>query len=260
MGVIKKRWLVSLLKRLERLVYRLSTRVVTISENMRKIITYKGVPSEKISVIENFLDVDFIAPAPKDNDFSRCYGLVDDFVVMYAGNVGIPHGVDVLIHTAEILKNEPRLIFCFVARGENKEMVEAMARDKGLRNTIFIPPQREEVVPLIWASASVGMVTYRKGLADLSLPSKLLAVMGAARPVIASVDEDSDTARIITQSGCGLVVPAESPESIAEAVIHLKTHPRVASQMGRNGRQYVERNLQRRAISDRYDALFRSLT
>ncbi len=93
----------------------------------------------------------------------------------------MPHGVEVIVHAAEILRNEPKLIFCFVARGEKRADIERLTRTKRLKNVVFLPPQPENVVSQIWAAASVGVITYRRGLAGFSLPSKLFAAMCAAQ-------------------------------------------------------------------------------
>jgi len=259
LGLVRNRLLLLGLRFLEKAVYRLSNKIVTISEGMRDIIRGKGVPPEKIEVIENFIDPCGFGPESGKNEFSRVLGLDGSFVVMYAGNIGVPHGVEVLVHTVEILRNEPKLIFCFVARGERRADIERLAKIKGLKNVILLPPQPEDVVPQIWASGSVGVITYRRGLAGFSLPSKLFAAMCAGRPVIGSVDGDSETARIIKNAQCGLCVQQESPVELAEAVLLLKKSPEVTMEMGRKGREYVEKNLRKEVIALQYSYLFKSV-
>jgi colanic acid biosynthesis glycosyl transferase WcaI len=260
MGIIKNRILLRCLVLLEKWVYNLSQKIIVISDGMKRILEQKGVSPEKVSVIENFLDTEFITPRPHDNLFSRKHGLRNVFVVMYAGNIGIPHGTEVLIETAEMLRLENDLIFCFVGRGENKDLIESIACKKSLLNTVFIDQQPSETVPLIWATASIGVITYRKGLGDFSVPSKLLAMMCAARAVVASVDEDSDTANLIKKSGCGLCVQPEDPQALANAIKLLKSDPERCDDMGQKGRRYVEENLSRKIISTQYEKLFANLT
>jgi colanic acid biosynthesis glycosyl transferase WcaI len=259
LGLVRNRLFLLLLKSLEKAVYRLANKVLTISGGMREIIEKKGVPSEKVEVIENFLDPSFFRDERSDNDFSRSFGLHDSFVVMYAGNIGVPHGVEVIVQAAEILRNEPGLKFCFVARGERRAEVERLTRTKGLKNVMFLPPQPESSVPQIWATASVGVISYRRGLAGFSLPSKLFAAMCAARPVIASVDGESETARIIASAKCGMCVQPESPGEIAEAILNLKKSPEIAREMGRNGREYVQEHLRKEVIALHYASLFKGL-
>lgn len=256
MGLIQSKYLLSLLTGMEKLVYKLSSQVLTISDSMAETIKNKGVPSERIEVIENFIDTQAIKPTSKSNEFSQRYNIDQHFVVMYAGNIGIPHGVEVLMSAAEILMAESGILFCFVARGEHKENMSSLAAKKQLQNVIFIEPQPENMVPLIWASASVGTITYRKGLAEFSLPSKLLACMCAARPVIASLDLDSAAAKLIKKAECGVCVPPDSPKLFAERLLTLRDDPEKTEQMGQNGRRYVEKYLNRDVIVDRYDGFF----
>lgn len=257
LNLVQNHFVVAVLLGTEKLVYRLSKKILTISESMAGIITKKGVSPEKIKVIENFIDTDFIRPGQRNNAFSRANCLNGSFVVMYAGNIGIPHGVEVLVLAAEILRKEKGIIFCFVGRGEYKEKMKALTKDKDLNNVVFIEPQPENVVPMIWASASVGGITYRKGLAEFSVPSKLLAMMSAARPVIASVDSDSSTAKLIKKAECGIIVSPESAEALAESVMQLKERPDLAEKMGNNGRFYLENKFTRGKIVTRYESFFR---
>ena len=249
-----------MLRFIEKAVYRLSNKLLTISEGMRDIIVSRGVPPQKVDIIENVMDPQFCNLECGRNEFSRALGLDDSFVIMYAGNIGVPHGVEVVVYAAEILRAEPGLTFCFVARGERKADVEKLVRIKALKNVIMLPAQPEDMVPQIWATASVGVITYRRGLADFSLPSKLFAAMCAGRPVIASVDNESETARIVRIAQCGLCVRPESPDEIAEAVLYLKNNPDISREMGRRGREYVERNLRREVIASHYSSLFQTLT
>lgn len=260
LGLIKNKSVLALLSRMEKLVYRLSSKVLTISDSMAESIRNKGVSSSYIEVIENFIDTEAIKPASKINEFSCSYNIDSNFVIMYAGNIGIPHGVEVLIYAAEILKTEKEFLFCFVARGEYKDRIYSITAEKALHNVLFVEPQSEKMVPLIWASASVGAITYRKGLAEFSVPSKLLACMCAARPVIASIDLDSAVANFIAKAKCGICVPPESPELLAESLMKLRDNPVQTVAMGANGRAYVERNLNRRMIVNKYDAFFNSIS
>ncbi|MCG6878485.1 MAG: glycosyltransferase family 4 protein, partial [Deltaproteobacteria bacterium] len=161
-GLVKSRLLLQLMKLVEKAVYRVSDGVLLLSEGMRENVVNKGVPFHKTEIIPNFLDADHITPLPKRNRFSERWKIVDPFVVMYAGNMGIPHGTEVVVETADILKNHPDILFCLVGRGEYRDRVEKMAQERKLKNVLFIPPQPEEEVPYMWASGDAALVTYRR--------------------------------------------------------------------------------------------------
>jgi glycosyltransferase involved in cell wall biosynthesis len=131
-----------------------------------------------------------------------------------------------------------------------------LARTKGLANVLFIEPQPEKFVPLIWASASIGAITYRKGLADFSVPSKLLACMCAQRPAIAAADKESATSKLISKAGCGLSVAPESPQSFSDCVLWMKHNPLATKRLAENGRKYAENYLRREYIVGRYESFF----
>lgn len=259
LGVLRPGVLLSVLRRFEKWAYRVSNKILTISENMRKNLFNKGIAPDKIATIPNFIDTDFIRPMPQKNVFSEEWGINGRFVVMYAGNIGLPHGVEIIVRTAEILRSESRIEFCFVARGEYKDKIEAMAKSKALGNVRFVPPQPAEMVPHLWASASVSLVTYRKGMADESVPSKLLAIMCSGRPVIVAADEGSETERIIRSADCGLCIEPENPSALAAAILQLFRNGRERKRLGDNGRKYVVEHFRRDRISNEYEKLFLSV-
>jgi colanic acid biosynthesis glycosyl transferase WcaI len=260
LGLIKNKPFIALLKKLEKWVYKFTDKTLVISERMRKNLLGKKVPSKKIAVIPNFIDTNFIKPITQENSFSAKWGLNDRFVVMYAGNIGIPHGTEIIVNAAEILMDMQEIVFCLVARGEYKNKIESMAKSMNLNNVRFISPQSALTVPYIWASASVSLVTYRKGMAEYSVPSKLLAIMCSGRPAIAAADKGSETERIVRSAACGLCIRPEDPPALASAILYLFKNEEQRILMGKNGRKYVLEYFKRKNISKQYEKLFLSVT
>jgi colanic acid biosynthesis glycosyl transferase WcaI len=261
LGLIKNKVFIALLKKLERSVYRLSDKALVISEKMRNNLLCKKVPTNKIALIPNFIDTDFIRPISQENSFSVKWRLNGRFVVMYAGNIGLSHGAEIIVHAAKILMDMQNndIEFCFVARGEYKNKIEFMAKSMNLKNVRFVPPQPEESVPHIWASASVSIVSYRSGMAEYSVPSKLLAIMCSGRPVIAAADRGSETEKIIHSANCGFCTKPEDPVALALAILRLFQNEEERIHMGENGRKYVLEYFRRKKISKQYEELFLSV-
>jgi glycosyltransferase involved in cell wall biosynthesis len=259
LGLVRNNIAIFLLRGVERLVYRLSDIMLVLSEAMQRNIMNKGVPPGKILVIPNPIDTAFIRPLPSKNRFSEKWGLDGHFVVMYAGNIGLPHGTEVIIQAAELVKKDPDILVCFVGRGEYRHTIEKLSKSKTLNNVLFIPPQPEEEVPYIWASASVSLVTYRRGLSADSMPSKLLAIMSSGRPVVAAIDKESEAYRMVEDAKCGLCVEPENPHELAGAIIQLKQDKGQREAMGRRGRGYLLHHFNRSVISDLYEEVFLSL-
>jgi colanic acid biosynthesis glycosyl transferase WcaI len=91
------------------------------------------------------------------------------------------------------------------------------------------------------------------------VPSKTYSILAAGRPVVASVDEGTEVARVVEQAGAGLAVPPDDPDRFTEALATLLSDPDRAAAMGRAGRAFVEAWASPAAIAERYEALFDEL-
>jgi colanic acid biosynthesis glycosyl transferase WcaI len=120
----------------------------------------------------------------------------------------------------------------------------------------MLPQQPEYMVPQIWASADVSLVTSRKGLSTDSVPSKTFAIMASGRPIIAMMDEGCEVWNLVQESQGGICVPPERPDLLADAILRLYNDENERRRMGKNGRRYVEKNFSRKIISEKYEELF----
>ena len=257
-GIIRNRLMIWALRWIEREIYRSADRIAVISDGFNDNLIGKGTPPSKISVLNNWLDTEEILPLPRDNDFSREQGLTGKFIVLYSGTIGLISGADLLLTCAEHLAYREDLLFLFVGEGIVKEGIAEEARKRGLSNVKFLPFQPREALSRVQSSSDVSVVTLLKGKGKSSVPSKVLGYMAAARPIVASVDPDSDTMKLIEKAGCGICVGAEDAEGVTRAIQELyHDRPRAAA-LGRNGREFLVRNCNRKAITARYEALFKT--
>jgi colanic acid biosynthesis glycosyl transferase WcaI len=79
--------------------------------------------------------------------------------------------------------------------------------------------------------------------------------MAAARPVVALVNDRSEAAEVIRQSGCGIVVPPAEPQLFAAALARLSDEPALRRAMGDAGRRYVQRHFDKEAVLDSWIAV-----
>lgn len=255
-GVITNLLLIWILRSLESFVYSKASACSVISEAMKINLISKKVPPEKIYVIPNFCDTEFVIPLPKDNDFSRKFGIQDKFVAIFAGNIGIPQGVEDIIESARILKDNSDIVFVFVGRGENKEKMEKLTEDLGLSNVKFLPLQPFATMPQVWAAADVSLVPLKKGISTDAVPSKIFGIMASSRPVIAMIDEGSEIWKIVESAQGGICVPPENPELLAEAVLKVYKNKDLRETMGENGRRFVVDKFSKKLICQKYEELF----
>lgn len=259
LGALKNPLIIALSRRLERFVYRGARRVAVLSIGFRANLLSKGVPEQKLAVIPNFVDVDFVRPLPRDNDFSRRLDLRKRFVVLYAGNIGYSQNLEHLLEAAATLRNLPDLVTLIVGNGSRKPYFQSLAREMCLENVTFLPFQAREDVPSLYATADVCVVTLRRGIAGDSVPSKVYTIMASGRPIVAAVDRGSDAWNLVNEARCGLSVEPERPADLAAAIRQLYDNSALRHQMGQSGREFVVKRFTPRAVAAQYEDLLNSL-
>jgi colanic acid biosynthesis glycosyl transferase WcaI len=258
-GVLNNEHVIRVLRRLEQYVYRRAEALAVISKGFQRNLKQKGVPTEKIEVIPNFFDTDFVRPLPRQNDFSVEHGLDDKFVILFGGNVGHSQGLETVLDAADRLHGLEDVLFLVVGNGAAKEGLKAYAQDLELDNVRFLPFQPHEDLPQMYASSDVCLVPLRKGFTNESVPCKVFTITAAARPLVASVDEGSDTWRWVKRAGCGLCVEPENVTALTGAIRTFYHDPDLRERLGRNGREHVTAHYTREVVARQYDELLRSV-
>jgi colanic acid biosynthesis glycosyl transferase WcaI len=258
-GAMTNPKLIALSRRLERYVYQRAKALTVISEGFKRNLLAKGVPADKVSVIPNFFDTDFVHPLPRNNSFSAEHGLDDKFVILFAGNLGNSQGLRTVFDAARFLTHLEDILFLIVGDGTAKDDLMSCVQDLDLSNVHFLPFQPHEALPEMYASSDICLVPLRKGFTNVSVPCKVFTIMASGRPMIASVDKDSDTWRFVERAECGMCVEAEDDQGLAEAIQALYGDPARRERLGRSGRGYVVQHHTPEIVAKQYHDLLTSL-
>lgn len=263
LGAITNPKLIAAASALERWTYRRADAVTVLSDDVRDNLVAKlhdsvDDPLDRVRVIPNFVDTARIVPAdPEAGRYRAEHGLGGRRVVMYAGNVGFSQSLDLVLAAARALADRTDVVFVINGGGSARSELEAQARS--LDNVRFVGFQPAERLPEVLAAGDIHVVPLRRGLARSSVPSKIYSVLAAGRPVVASVDEGTEVARVVEKAGAGLAVPPDDPAAFTAAITRLLDDPSAAAAMGRAGRDFVEGWASPAAVAARYEALFEEL-
>jgi colanic acid biosynthesis glycosyl transferase WcaI len=258
LGVFRHQAVIQVVSALERYALKRARTVRILSESFRAGMHALGVPDEKLALVYDWVDTELIRPMAGQNGFASENGLADKFVVMYAGNIGLSQGLEHVVTAAEMLYSQEDIRFVFVGEGMAKAGLVERVKQRSLDNVRFIPVQPRACLPEVLAAANVSLVTLQKGIGAGSLPSKSFSILASGRPLIASVDENSDVAKLVERSQAGVWVPPENPEKLAEAILDLKENTVRCRQFGENGRNYVLEHHTADAAARRFEEIFRS--
>jgi len=239
LGIFRSKLIVSVVGYLERFCLDRSSKVRILSESFIKPLRSLGVTDDKMELVYDWVDTDLIKPLPKDNNFAREHQLVNHFVVLYAGNIGLSQGLEQVLAVAELLQDQEEIKFVLVGDGAGRAPLMTEASRLNLGNVRFLPFQPRNRLPEVLATADVSLVTLKKGVGAASLPSKSFSILASGRPILASVDEGSDTWNLVKRSQAGICVPPEDPGAIARAILELKNDERLRNNFGKKGRDYA---------------------
>jgi colanic acid biosynthesis glycosyl transferase WcaI len=238
LGIFRRRAVSAAVRRLEAYCVRRSAGVRILSPSFAEPMRRLGA-GEGMRLIYDWVGEDrFVSPS-RCNAFALEHKLTDRFVLLYAGNLGLSQGLEHVLGAAERLTADPDLLVVLVGDGAARESLERRVRNNGPGNVVFIPFQPAERVPEVLAAADVCLVPLRRGLGRGSLPSKTLSILAAGRPVLASVDKDSDVAELVRRSGAGVCVTPEDSGALASAIVSLKRDSQERERMAAAGRSFA---------------------
>lgn len=249
LGMLRGQWLRGMVAVGERWLMRRFDVVSTISERMLTLVGSKGVAPGKAVLFPNWVDIAAISPLSRASPFRAELGLAPDaVVVLYSGNMGSKQGLELLPQVAALLVDRPDIQFVFCGDGAGKpDLVQSCA---GLPNVRFLDLQPNDRLNDLLGLADVHLLPQRSGAADLVMPSKLTGMLASGRAILATASPETQLSYVL--EGCGLVVPPESPEMVAQGLRRLADDAPLRARLGKAARRYAEQNLDKEQVLMRF--------
>jgi putative colanic acid biosynthesis glycosyltransferase WcaI len=212
-----------------------ATCVVALGEDMRRRIIGKGLEEARVLVIRDGADVlQSVATTPEiDAEVVRAIREDFRFVLVHAGNLGFYGAWETLITAARHLENDG-IGLVFVGDGAQRAEIETMAA--GRKNVRFLPFFPANKIPSVLAAGDAHIITIRRGLEGVVVPSKMYGILTAGRPIVVIAPAETDAASLTTRIGCGVVADPDRAEDITAKVLELSANPALARAMGEAAR------------------------
>lgn len=245
---------------IENFTYRNADKIIVISEDFKRNIMAKGVPEEKIVVVYNWVDEEVVKHVPREeNKLFDAYGLDrSKFYITYSGNIGLTQNMDMLLEVAKELETaEPDIQFVLIGEGAYKKRVQEIIAEKNIGNVTLLPFQPYEDISHVFSLGDVGLVISKPGVGENSVPSKTWSILSASRPVLANFDEN-ELKSIVAENQCGIFTKAGDKEAFKQAILDLYNDREHCEQLGRNGREFILKNLTRAVGTQKYVDVIKS--
>ncbi|MBX5468011.1 MAG: glycosyltransferase family 4 protein [Firmicutes bacterium] len=252
LGLVTNPQLIGLARRLEHFLYRNAAYVSAVTEGIRAAVAASGtIPASRVLFFPNGVDPAAFTGGDPER-IRRRLGLEGRHVFLYPGTLGYAQGLEIILEAADLLREGlPEVLFLLVGEGPVKAAMMAEAERRGLSNVRFEPLRPVGEMRHYFAlSRGVVVPLRRHPLFAGARPSKVFPAWAAGVPVIFA--GEGEMARLVEESGAGVVVPPEDGPALAMAVEFLT---RIADwewrAMGEAGRRFV-------AERYRWDAIARA--
>jgi glycosyltransferase involved in cell wall biosynthesis len=242
-GVLKKGSIAHrFFQAIDRFCMKRASRVVVLGRCMRDRVLAKGVPEERVEMINVWADPDEVHHIPRDqNKYRAEWNIGQRFVVEYSGNLGIGHDDAAMLDAMLRTRDDDSLRWVIVGGGTKKGSVDTFVNKERIPNAVLRPYQPRSRLADLISLGDVHLVTVTEGFEGLMVPSKFYGVLAAARPTIYVGPDTSEVARVIQAERCGIVVRQGDGAGLADAVRRLAADPEEARAMGARGRNVLTR-------------------
>ncbi len=223
-------------------VYTNCDKILISSKGFEKSICEKGDFKDKIIYFPNWAET--VIPS-YDFDISQIkpFDNSQNFVLLFAGNLGEAQNLDAIIESAERLKDNKLIKFVFVGDGRKKEHLQTLVKEKQLGETVsFLGRYPLQTMPRFMEKASILLFSLKDELCfNLTVPAKVQFYMSQGKPILAMINGDG--ADLVNEAKCGFAVPTNDVETFVEAVNKIYELPtEKLKQLGMNGKKYYEEN------------------
>lgn len=255
-------WLARIWRGIHRLIYAHTDGFVVLGRDMAAVIEDQD-PSpnalERIAIIPNWTDVQAIVPKRKENSvFWQEHNIGEAFTLLYSGNMGTMHNVDILIDAMARLQREDTQLL-FIGGGKKLPTARKHVEELELKNVAFFPYQPLEMLGESLTACDVHVAVLDSAYTGLAVPCKLYGMLAAGKAIIVVCDEDCEMAHVIREEECGHVVAPGNTEGLVEAIRYLRDHPEERQTMGTRSRHAAETKYTIHQIVNHYRQLLEKL-
>ena len=233
--------------------YRRSKEAIVLCSAAKELVakTYP-VPPEHIHVIPNWASGEDLFPINKsESSIAKENDLIDDFVLLYSGNMGLYYDFDTVLEAAALLKDEPfKLVLA--GGGGKRNAIEKYVEENGLDNVVMMPYQPFEKLNESLNSCDASLVTIAEGIEGISFPSKLYTSLAVGKAIVALSEEWSELRQIVEHNHCGIWSALGDAEGLAKKLRGMIKDKAMTAAMSKCARDVFDMGYTRQVCAAKY--------
>ena len=252
LGVVNNKYMLKMAYNLEAKLYNASVLITGQTQGICQNVNQR-FPHKKTYWLPNGVDLNYYNPDQiiAGNFRTKHTIAANDFVFLYAGIIGLAQGLEIIIETANKVKNQPQLKFVLLGNGPEKPRLMELQKHYGLTNVVFIDSVPKSEMPSVLKSVNAAIIPLKKlDLFKGAIPSKIFESLAMQLPVLLGVDGEAREL-FINKGKCGLYFEPENTQELVDAILKISSDKELCNTLGVNGRNYVNENFNRDTIAEK---------
>ena len=220
-GISDSSFIFKFWQRQNRKIFQKVDYVFTLSEGMKRLLS-SSANEHKIKVIPNWSSNTFIQINRADNPFIAEHTLENKFVIMYSGNIGHTHNVEIIIDLAIKLQYDPEIEFVIIGDGGKKTQLIEMAKSSHLSNCLFLDWLPADQLVYSLNAADLSVITLTEETAFVSVPSKTYNLLSVGSPLLCIAPHRSEIGILVNEENCGKCFEKKEIDDMVEYILRIK--------------------------------------
>jgi glycosyltransferase involved in cell wall biosynthesis len=244
MGLIRNQVLARLLLWLERVIYRQSAAIVSLSPGMANGVRSVSGSRKEIAVIPNCSDVDVFRSDTDGSAIRNVRGWGEKLVLLHFGAMGKANGLEFIIDAAKRLAGHKDIHFALAGEGGEKALLVHKVKQERLQNVEILPSVAKTELPKLVAACDVSIVIFAGyPVLEHNSANKFFDSLAAGKPVL--LNYSGWQARLLEENDAGFGCQLCNLDQFVEKVLYFSSHWERLVEMGQNARRLAEEKFDR---------------
>jgi glycosyltransferase involved in cell wall biosynthesis len=241
-------------------IYPKIDRMITIGEVMGQTINASLEKKIPIDIIPMFTDTQQLQPIPKSkNEFCIKNNLVDKFIVLYSGKMGLGHNLKILLNASTYLSGYNDILFLFIGYGQQYNFIEKWISENKVKNIRIMPLQSEKDFPKSMASGDIGFVSQEKAASKFFMPAKTYDMMSCGLAILAYSEGNDDLSNLVKSHQIGKTLSQNDPEHLSKLIKELYLNKNLLNLYKENARKTAIELFDIEPVTSKYRKAFKNV-
>lgn len=242
-GLMKENFLFKYFRRIEKNLYDISDYIGCMSKkNIEYILCHNNVSKSKLELLPNWRKIKKVST--KDTqDYRKKYGLNNKLVAIFGGVIGIAQELEFLLQLTKHYKNREDIIFLVIGEGNQKQKLQKIIDTENLSNVLIKLRIPSNEFDALVRQCDIGLVNLNRNFTIPNFPSKTLDYFEAGIPILAAIDKNTDYGQFLENTKAGYWSITGDVENYRQNFEKLLNNKELRAELGKNGRNYLEKNL-----------------